>query len=166
MSRDGTRFEELEGRPLVPVPAVRLEERPVEILAHGDADTWAVVPAFDEEGSVGATLSALSGQRLRPFVVCVIDNASADGTAMAVRAAAAAFAGAGIGLRLVVEPERGTGAAADTGMRVAIAAGARFLLRTDADSLPRPDWAGRMRERLAGGIDLVAGRSSRATTRR
>jgi GT2 family glycosyltransferase len=82
---------------------------------------------------------------------------SGDRTAEVVRAGAAAFTAAGIGLRLVAEPERGTGAAADTGMRVALAAGARFLLRTDADSLPRDDWAARMRERLAGGIDLVAG---------
>ncbi len=91
-------------------------------------------------------------------MVCVVDNMSADRTAEAVRAEVAAFTAAGVGLRLVAEPERGTGAAADTGMRVALAGGARFLLRTDADSLPRADWAARMRDGLAGGIDLIAGR--------
>lgn len=132
--------------------------RPVRILVPGESETWVTVPALDEERSIGATLGALSRQLLRPLVVCVVDNKSTDRTTAVVEAVAGAFAAAGIGLRLVVEPERGTGAAADTGMRVAIAAGARFLLRTDADSLPRSDWATRMRERLASGIDLVAGR--------
>lgn len=158
MTRDGSRFEEFAGRPLVPVAPVRLEERAVEVLAPGDADTWVTVPALDEERGLGATLGALRRQTLRPLVVCVVDNLSMDGTSAVVRAAAIRFAAAGIGLRLVLEPERGTGAASDTGMRLAIASGARFLLRTDADSLPREDWAARMRDRLDGGIDLVAGR--------
>ena len=66
--------------------------------------------------------------------------------------------GAGLGVRLVHEPEKGTGAAADTGMRVAIAAGASLLLRTDADSLPRPEWAARVATRLGSDAELVAGR--------
>ena len=90
--------------------------------------------------------------------MCVVDNGSTDGTPDVVRSAAGAFRDGGIGLRLVTEPERGTGAASDTGMRVAIAGGASYLLRTDADSIPRGDWAARMRARLAGGLDLVAGR--------
>jgi glycosyltransferase involved in cell wall biosynthesis len=158
VSRDATRFEDFAGRPHVHVAAVRLDERPVETLAPGEAETWVAVPAFDEELGIKATLDALCAQTLRPLVVCVVDNLSTDRTAEVVRAGAGTFGAAGIGLRLVVEPERGTGAAADTGMRVAIAGGARFLLRTDADSIPRVDWAARMRDRLVGGIDLVAGR--------
>lgn len=158
MARDGSRFEEFTGRPLVPMAPLRLEDRAIEVLAPGDADTWVTVPALDEERSIGATLEALRHQTLRPLVVCVVDNGSSDRTTTVVRAAAPRFAAAGIGLRLVAEPERGTGAASDTGMRLAIAAGARSLLRTDADSLPRADWAARMRERLESGIDLVAGR--------
>jgi glycosyltransferase involved in cell wall biosynthesis len=158
VSRDGTRFEEYAGRPLVAMPPIRLEERPVEILAPGEAETWVTVPAFNEEACIGATLGALCGQSLRPLVVCVVDNMSTDRTAALVRAESGAFRAAGVGLRFVAEPERGTGAAADTGMRVALAGGARFLLRTDADSLPRVDWAARMHDGLAGGIDLIAGR--------
>jgi GT2 family glycosyltransferase len=158
VSRDGSRFEELEGRPLVPVPPVRLDERPIEVLAPGEADTWVIVPALDEAPGIGRTLDALRAQALRPLVVCVVDNLSSDATVEVVRGAADAFRASGVGLRLVIEPDRGTGAAADTGMRAAIAAGAPFLLRTDADSLPRADWAARMRDRLAGGLDLVAGR--------
>ncbi|MCX6466840.1 MAG: hypothetical protein NTW05_25115, partial [Pseudonocardiales bacterium] len=51
----------------------------------------------------------------------------------------------------------GTGAAADTGIRWAIAAGATHLARTDADCLPAPDWTARIRAAFAD-LDLVAGR--------
>ena len=157
------RFERAEGIPLVPLPPFRLADRAVETLVHGDADTWVVLPALDEARGIGATLAALEAQTLRPLVVCVVDNGSRDETVEVVRSWAAAVAAPGgprrgLGVRLVREPEKGTGAAADTGMRVAAAAGARYLLRTDADSLPRPGWAARMRERLASDMDLVAGR--------
>jgi glycosyltransferase involved in cell wall biosynthesis len=157
------RFERAEGRPLVALPPFRLEERQVEILVDGEADTWVTVPALDEARGIGATLDALAAQTLRPLVVCIVDNGSRDATVAVVRAWAASLVAAGgqrrgLGVRLVSEPEKGTGAASDTGMRVAAAAGARYLLRTDADSLPRPGWAARMRERLAGDADLVAGR--------
>ncbi len=160
MSRAADRFEPVEGRPLVPLPEFRLEERVVETLVPGTAPTWVVVPAFDEATSIPATLVSLEAQTLRPLVVCVVDNASRDGTAEVVRAWAAdqASRDAPLGVRLVHEPEKGTGAAADTGMRLAIASGATNLLRTDADSLPRPDWAARMVARLDGDIELVAGR--------
>jgi glycosyltransferase involved in cell wall biosynthesis len=163
VSRAADRFEPVEGRPLVPLPEFHLEERTVETLAAGEAPTWVVVPAFDEAASIMATLASLEAQTLRPLVVCIVDNASRDGTASLVRAWAASLDAAaarvgGMGVRLVHEPEKGTGAAADTGMRVAIAAGATNLLRTDADSLPRPDWAARMVTRLDGGAELIAGR--------
>ena len=160
MSRAADRFEPVEGRPLVPLPEFRLEERTVETLVVGDAPTWVVIPAFDEAPSIPATLVSLEAQTLRPLVVCVVDNASRDGTASVVRAWAASLGtrDGGLGVRLVHEPEKGTGAAADTGMRLAIAAGATNLLRTDADSLPRPDWAARMVTRLESGTELVAGR--------
>ncbi|HEU0244716.1 MAG TPA: glycosyltransferase family 2 protein [Candidatus Limnocylindrales bacterium] len=157
------RFERAEGTPLVPLPPFRLEDRAVEILVPGEADTWVVLPALDEAGAIGATLAALEAQTLRPMVVCVVDNGSRDATVDVIRAWAAAVAAPGgprrgLGVRLVTEPEKGTGAAADTGMRIAAASGARYLLRTDADSLPRPGWAARMRERLSTDADLVAGR--------
>ena len=160
MSRAGDRFEPVEGRALVPLPEFRLEDRTVETLVDGEAPVWVVVPAFDEARSIEPTLVALETQTLRPLVVCVVDNGSGDVTPDVVRAWAARRAGVAtaFGVRLVHEPEKGTGAAADTGMRLAIASGASLLLRTDADSLPRPDWAARMLARLDGGANLVAGR--------
>ena len=154
------RYEPVEGRPLADLPPFRLEDRRVETLVPGEAETWVVVPALDEAQSIGSTLAALRAQAFRPFVVCVVDNGSRDSTIEQVRAWAVAGAESdpSLGVRLAHEPERGTGAAADTGMRIAIAAGARYLLRTDADSVPRADWAGRMVDRLSSGTDLVAGR--------
>lgn len=160
MTRAADRFEPVEGRPVQDLPPLRLEDRRVETLVPGDAETWIVVPALDEARSIGATLAALRAQGHRPFVVCVVDNGSTDGTFEEVRrwADAGRSTDPSLGVRLAHEPERGTGAAADTGMRIAIAAGALYLLRTDADSLPRADWAGRMVDRLSSGTDLVAGR--------
>ncbi len=158
------RFERVEGEPLVELPPFDVAATRVESLLAGEARTWVVVPALNEASMIRATLDALGAQSLRPLVVCVVDNGSSDGTQDVVRAWAVAMAArpAGStpppGLRLAYEREKGTGAAADTGMRVAIAAGASLLLRTDADTLPRRDWAVRLVARLDEGNDLVAGR--------
>lgn len=114
-----------------------------------------VVPAFDEAAGIGATLDALAAQTDGDFRLVVVDNASADGTGDVVRAFAAAHPG--MAVEVVDEPQRGTGAAADTGMRHAIAAGATHLARTDADCLPDPDWTARVRAAFAD-LDLVSGR--------
>src|SRR5262245_24674546 len=141
MTRAADRFEPVEGRAVGAVPSFRLEDRVVEELVSGTATTWIVIPALDEGKTISATLAAIEGQAFRPFVLCVVDNGSADETAELVRAWARSLperaTGAGIGVRLAHEPEKGTGAAADTGMRIAAAAGATNLLRTDADTLPR-----------------------------
>ncbi len=114
-----------------------------------------VVPAFDEAAGIRATLRALAAQVDRAFVLVVVDNASADGTAEVVRAFAAEHPG--MRIEIVDEPQRGTGAAADTGMRHAVGAGATHLARTDADCLPAPDWTARIRAAFAD-VDLIAGR--------
>lgn len=92
---------------------------------------------------MGATLAALAAQTDRDFTLVLVDNASTDASA----AVAAAFAEAhpALDVRLVAEPRKGTGAAADTGFRHAIALGARWVARTDADCLPAPDWLARLR---------------------
>jgi glycosyltransferase involved in cell wall biosynthesis len=114
-----------------------------------------VVPAFDEAPGIPATLRTLAAQHDRDFHLVVVDNASTDGTAAVVRDTAAAL---GLPVEIVDEPQRGTGAAADTGMRHAVARGATLLARTDADCLPAPDWTARIRAAHADGLELVAGR--------
>jgi len=113
-----------------------------------------VVPAFDEAAGIGATLDALAAQTDQDFRLVVVDNASTDGTADVVRAHPLVTSTTA---EVVHEVQRGTGAAADTGMRHAIARGATHLARTDADCLPAPDWTARVRAAFAD-LDLIAGR--------
>ena len=96
----------------------------------------------------------LAAQRDRDFTLVVVDNASTDGTRAAVERACAA---AGLAVEVIDEPRKGTGAAADTGVRHAIAHGATHVLRTDADTLPAPGWTAAARRAFAGGADLVTG---------
>lgn len=120
-----------------------------------------VVPVYDEAAGIGATLEALAAQDDADFDVVFVDNGSRDGSAEVIRAFADSR-----GLtrwRVIREPQKGTGAAADTGMRAAIDAGATLLARTDADCLPRADWTAAVRRALAprfeggAGLRLVGG---------
>ncbi|WP_019633170.1 glycosyltransferase family A protein [Actinomadura atramentaria] len=116
---------------------------------------FVIVPAYDEEQSVGATLARLAEQTDPHFTVLVVDNGSTDGTVAVVRAFAAA--NPTLDLRLVGEAQKGTGAAADTGMRAAIRAGATHLARTDADCLPDRDWVAAVKRAFGDGLEMVSG---------
>ena len=115
-----------------------------------------VVPVFQEAAGITPTLEALAAQRDADVEVWFVDNGSTDGSAHLIRAFATAR-----GLarwHVIDEAQKGTGAAADTGMRAAIAAGATVLARTDADCLPREDWTAAVRRALTpraeGGLGL------------
>jgi glycosyltransferase involved in cell wall biosynthesis len=112
-------------------------------------DLWVVVPAYNEERGIAATLDALAAQHDSDFRLVVVDNASTDRTAGIVRAA---------GVEVITEARKGTGAAADTGMRYAISRGATHLARTDADCLPDPGWTAALRRGFADGLALIGGR--------
>lgn len=118
-------------------------------------DLWVVVPAFNEAARISATLYALAAQTDHDLTLLVVDNGSTDSTADAVRA----FAGcAPFPAHVLTEPEKGVGCAVDTGFRHAIAAGARLIVRTDADCLPRPGWVAAARRSLEAGAGMVCGR--------
>ncbi|MDH6141958.1 glycosyltransferase involved in cell wall biosynthesis [Kitasatospora sp. GP30] len=115
---------------------------------------WVVVPAYQEEALIEDTLRALAAQRDRDFTLLVVDNGCTDATVAKVRTFAA---GAPFPVEVVSEPEKGVGAAIDTGFRHAIAAGATLLARTDADCLPLPGWTAAARAGLRDSRGLVCG---------
>jgi glycosyltransferase involved in cell wall biosynthesis len=106
----------------------------------------AVVPALDEEGSIGDVVRALASHVDR---VIVVDNGSGDATSeVATRA----------GAHVVVERERGYGAACLRGIDEARSIGARTLLFLDADGSDDPADAPRLLAPLSkGDADLVVG---------
>jgi glycosyltransferase involved in cell wall biosynthesis len=111
-----------------------------------------VVPVYNEAAGIRATLVALADQQDDDFDVVFVDNGSTDDSAAIIEE----FSRDRPRWRVIGEPQKGTGAAADTGMRAAIAAGAMLLARTDADCLPRGDWTASIRRALST-LDLVGG---------
>ena len=116
-----------------------------------------VVPFYNEAPGIGATLAALAAQSDRAFSLVLVDNGSTDDGADVVRRFARAHPW--LDLRLVPEGQKGTGAAADTGFRYAIAHHARTVARTDADCLPDVHWVRNLRRAFEDdGLEFVAGR--------
>jgi glycosyltransferase involved in cell wall biosynthesis len=114
---------------------------------------WVVVPAYNEQDRLGATLAALAAQTDTGFTLLVVDNGSTDATAEIARRFRGPFPA-----EVLTEAEKGVGCAVDTGFRYAIAHGAGHLARTDADCLPRPEWVAAARRALTGGDRLACGR--------
>lgn len=115
-----------------------------------------VVPFFNEERGLPATLAALDAQVDRDFALVLVDNGSTDGSASVAREFARRVP---MPTTVIHESQKGTGAASDTGFRHAIAQGARYVARTDADCLPHPQWVARVKLALMrDGLEFVAGR--------
>jgi glycosyltransferase involved in cell wall biosynthesis len=95
------------------------------------------IPCYNEANYIATTLTSLSSQEDKGFKVFLCDNASTDETASIARAAAGAL---GLDLEVVDEAVKGTGAAADSAFRAAIAQGFEILARTDADAIVDPFW--------------------------
>jgi len=102
--------------------------------------TAVVVPAYNEERTVGEVVRSVRPVADRVFVV---DDGSTDGTA-----AAAAAAGAEVIRHFM---NRGLGAALGTGIAAAVAAGAEFVVTFDADGQHRAEDVPRIVEPLAAG---------------
>ena len=118
---------------------------------------WVVVPFYNEARGIGATLAALAAQADADFTLVLVDNASTDDGATVVRDFFARHPT--MRWEIVHEPQKGTGAAADTGMRHAIARGARWIARTDADCLPDAGWTRAIRHAFTQRqLQFVAGR--------
>src|SRR5262249_32702112 len=116
---------------------------------------WVVVPFRNEAAGIRPTLTALAAQRDRNFTLVLVDNGSTDGSAEVVQRALSTSSIPR--WHLIDEAQKGTGAAADTGFRFAIKAGATHVGRTDADCLPDPGWITAIRAGFASGAELIAG---------
>ncbi|MBP2476644.1 GT2 family glycosyltransferase [Crossiella equi] len=132
--------------------AAPLPPRPLDL----PVEVAAVIPARDEQDTIGRGVAALRAQRHHSVSVVVVDDASTDGTAAAV----AEHAAADPRVRLV----RGDGPPPGwAGKVAAMAAGAdaasstaEFLLFMDADGVAAPDLVGRLLAAAeATGADLV-----------
>lgn len=123
-----------------------------------------VVPAYNEEATLGQTLSALYGQRAARHLMCVVvNNASTDGTERVVGEFQREFPE--FPLVMLDEPEKGTGCAVDTGFRYAVENGYDIIGRTDADARPSANWARVIGRNFSSDSELrLLGGSSRALT--
>ena len=120
-------------------------------------DFFVVVPFYNEERSLPATLRALTDQTDRDFSLVLVDNGSTDGSVDVARRFAQAHPP--FPVQVLHEPQKGTGAASDTGFRRAISLGARWIARTDADCIPRRDWIANLKRALVvDGLEFVAGK--------
>ncbi len=93
-----------------------------------------VIPAFNAEKTLGATLDAIAGQTLMPSEVFVVDDGSSDDTKGVVDARQPQMP-----CRLVYmsQPHRGTGAARNLGWK---AATGEIIAFTDADTAAHMNW--------------------------
>ncbi|HEY0259568.1 MAG TPA: glycosyltransferase family 2 protein [Lacisediminihabitans sp.] len=103
-----------------------------------------VIPAYNEQDTIGRCLAAALHQTVPALEIIVVDNLSTDATTEVVTRIAAAHPGRGI--RLVRQnlvqglvPTRNAGFAAATG---------EVLGRIDADTMIDPDWVERVSKRM------------------
>ena len=102
-------------------------------MPHAEGIT-VVVPAYNEELLIRDTLNALTHQKTdTKYHIVVVDNGSTDNTAEITSSYP--------NVTTLHESIKGTGYAANTGFRYAIAEDKPLvIMRTDADTVPVPDW--------------------------
>lgn len=92
-----------------------------------------VIPAYNEEGSIHACLTALTNQRINaPYEIIVVNNNSTDRTVKIAKQ---------FPVIVVQEKNKGYGEAARTGVRRAKAS---IVAMTDADTIVNPLWLSRI----------------------
>ena len=117
-----------------------------------------VIPALNEEGSVGPTVQDILHANPPGLVeIIVADNGSSDGTAAEASAA---------GAKVVLQPERGYGAACLAALE-AVDTRSNIILFMDADRSDVPtDAAALLAPIIAGEADLVIGSRTLGTVER
>ena len=116
---------------------------------------WIVIPVYNEAKGIQPTIQALANQTDRDYHLLFVDNASTDDSTRKIRQVCQAL---DLAHEIIAEPQKGTGSAADTGFRYAIAYGATCIARTDADCIPAPDWTKQIKAGFAGGLEFMGGK--------
>jgi glycosyltransferase involved in cell wall biosynthesis len=123
----------------------------------GNINLCVIVPVFNEQTALRPLLYRLLRQSDRNFAVIFVNNNSTDRTE-AVLEDFIAIHGL-VDWKVVQEPVKGTGAAADTGVRVAVVDRATHVARTDADCLPNYNWVAEIKKTFASSdLELIAGK--------
>lgn len=115
-----------------------------------------VLPAYNEAKGLLATLEALRTQKDHDFNVVFVDNNSTDDTWKVIDDYI--FKHTLTRWKLINETQKGTGAAADTGIRYAIEHGAVYIARTDTDCIPAENWIQQIKAEFSKGTLFIAGR--------
>lgn len=130
-------------------------EEGLDFMNH-EGKLTVILPAYNESKGILPTLEALRTQKDRDFDVVFVNNNSTDDTWQIIDEYI--FKYSLTRWKLIDEAEKGTGAAADTGMRYAIHHGASYIARTDTDCIPREDWIQQIKAEFAKGTLFIAGR--------
>jgi dolichol-phosphate mannosyltransferase len=119
----------------------------------GYADTWVVLPTYNESGNLRAIAAAIL-DRLPGATLLVVDDASPDGTGEL----ADSLAAANPLVRVLHRPgKQGLGRAYIDGFRVALAGGAGRIVQMDADWSHDPENLPGLVRPLEAGAGLVIG---------
>lgn len=109
-----------------------------------------IIPTYNEEKGIGATLKSLSRQTLprSEYEIIVVDGNSADRTREVA---------AGLADKVILQRGRGVGGARNDG--VAVASG-RVVVHTDGDAIVPEDWLETIRSLFEEGVVCVCGPDS------
>ena len=115
-----------------------------------------VIPAFNEQRVIAATLHAVAGgATARPLEIVVVDDGSTDATARELRAAAGVIQAHGVDVRVLSHAtNQGKGAAVRRGM---LAARGALRLMCDADLSTPIEQLERLTPWINAGFDVVIG---------
>jgi glycosyltransferase involved in cell wall biosynthesis len=118
-----------------------------------------IVPAYNAASTLPECLEGLLTQQGQiNLEIIVVDDGSTDATAAVARRYT------GQGVKLLQQTNAGAAAARNTGIRAARPDSA-FILFTDADCIPCPDWANRLAQALSEAEPQVAGIKGAYSTR-
>jgi glycosyltransferase involved in cell wall biosynthesis len=109
-----------------------------------------IIPTYNEERGIGATLRSLSRQTIprSEYEIIVVDGNSRDRTREVA---------AGLSDKVILQRGRGVGGARNDGVA---AASGRIVVHTDGDAVVPGDWLEAIRSLFGGGVVCVCGPDS------